>query len=101
MMISKDDSIVTLLDQLNIQERGWTICDHWEADLCAIGISPQSSPRKLVYVSTFGKSAGKYDYECEKLRLSFDDEIDYDTVSEGCDVTFSELVDVMQHYFAG
>jgi hypothetical protein len=98
MMIAKDDPIVALLAQLDRQQRGWAIRDHWEVDLCAIGISSQSSPRKLVYVSTFGKPTGKYDYECEKLRLGVENEADYDTVSEGCDVAFPELVDVMHRH---
>jgi hypothetical protein len=64
--ISKDDSIVTLLERLDLQRRGWTIRDHWDADLCAIGVSSKPYPHRLVYVSTYGKAIGKFDYECEQ-----------------------------------
>lgn len=96
MNITKDDSILSLLTQLNLELRGWTIRDHWDADLCAIGVSSKSFPHKLVYVSTYGKPTGKFDYECEQSPSNTEDETDYETVAEGHDVEYDVLLDAME-----
>ena len=98
MNVAKDDSIVELLAQLDIQRRGWTICDYWEADLCAIGISSHSCPHRLVYISTFGKPSGRFDYECEHFHTDAKGDPDYDTIDEGCDVDLLALVEVMERH---
>lgn len=68
--------------------------DHWECDLCAIGIAAAGEPQRLVYVSTYGKAPGSFDYECELL-----DETDEQlsrTVATGVDVDFSELLEALE-----
>lgn len=64
-MIQKDKRILELLARLPMNERGWVIVDHWDADLMAVGIAHPADVRRLVYVSTFKKENGRYDYECE------------------------------------
>lgn len=98
MNVTKDESILTLLGRIDLQSRGWTIRDRWDADLCAVGISSELYPDRLVYVSTYGKPEGKYDYECEQSSSSTEDETDYKTVDEGHSVDFAELVDAMEKH---
>ena len=96
MKIDKDQSIADLLDRLELKERGWCIRDHWEADLCAIGISNSSSSDRLVYVSTFGLTAGRYNCECEQRNTQ--SSLGYETVHEGQNITFDELVVVLERH---
>ena len=65
--MKKDQSIMDLLAALALPELGWTVVapDPWEADLVAIGIGRIDQPRRLVYVSTFKRAPGRFDYECE------------------------------------
>lgn len=65
MSLCKDDSILDLLAKLNLQERRWFVKDHWDADLCAVGICSDMTPNHLVYISTFEREAGRYDFQCE------------------------------------
>ena len=65
MNLQKDKSIIELVEGLNLDDKGWTVIDHWEADMCAIGIASKSRPNCLVYVSTFGLPAGRFYFECE------------------------------------
>jgi hypothetical protein len=92
-MMVKGQEIVALLSTIDIQQRGWMIVDHWEGDLCAIGIARISEPRRLVYVSTFNKNSGRYDYECEAP--SGPNDPDYVEVDRGQDVTLDELLDAL------
>lgn len=94
MNLEKEESIRDLLKSLNVQERGWVICDHWQDDLCAIGIASSKDTRCLVYVSTFDKEVGKFDFECE---LPGDvDGVPYTVVRRGEDVDYDALLLVME-----
>jgi len=92
-MQTKESSIKVLVARLDLPTRGWIVVDHWEGDLCAIGIASAREPARLVYVSTFGKHNGVFDYECE-LPPANSDEI-YQVAREATDVTFEELLAVM------
>ena len=98
MILNKDKSILQLLDLLGLEERGWAVNDHWEADLCAIGITSTSSKGRLVYVSTFDKPEGKFDYECEALRCEAEGDTEYEIVDEGVDVGFHDLVEAVERH---
>ena len=39
MKMNKDSSIIELLKKLDLEKRKWAIVDHWDDDLCAIGIT--------------------------------------------------------------
>ncbi len=95
----KQSSVRRLLGALGLEARGWEAIDHWEADECAIGIAPKATPRLLVYVSTFGKAEGMYDYECEVP--SGPAGVDYVTADRGEDVTLEQLLTAMERHFAG
>jgi len=96
MSIDKDLSITDLVERLELHERGWCILDHWEADLCAIGISNSPSGDRIVYVSTFDQKAGRYNCECEKRNMQ--SSLGYETVYEGRNLTFDELVAVLARH---
>lgn len=89
----KDESILALLSALEPQRRGWVVVDHWRGDRCAVGVARASEPRRLVYVSTFARGAGRYDYECELP--SGPGETDYDSVDRGENVSYDQLLGVL------
>jgi hypothetical protein len=60
--LPKVDAIEELLARLSIQERGWVVVDHWEADRCATGIASVRDSRRLVYVSVFERLPDRYAY---------------------------------------
>ena len=64
---AKDVSIRRLLSTVaaRLGPAGWTVVDHWDADLFAIGVAKVDDPRILVYVSTYQHPTGKFYVECE------------------------------------
>jgi hypothetical protein len=98
MSIAKDRSILALLAKLPMTSRGWVTVDHWEADLCAIGIASKEHPRRLVYVSTYGKECDRYYYECEEPSGVAPEE--HKTVDRGTDVDFRTLARVIEGHLA-
>lgn len=93
MTLIKDESLLALLDRLQLAAKEWAVVDHWEADLCAVGIAHRDDPRRLVYVSTWNKPAGRYYIECETPRG--DDPTDYPS-HEIEDADFGALVSAME-----
>lgn len=63
----KDASIHQVLRALSETLGGdsFAIADHWDGDLCAIGVGAKSDHRRLVYICTYEKDEGRFDYECE------------------------------------
>ncbi len=98
MTLHKDASIVQLIQRLKLERRGWAIRDYWEADLCAIGVSSTPFEGRLVYISTFGKPTGKYDYQCEQLRSGAREDTDYEIIAEGHNVDYDELVAAIERH---
>lgn len=94
-MTHKDDSISKVLGRLNLSQLGWEIVDHWDADVCAIGIGRPGTGR-LVYISTFQKADGLYDYQCEVP--SSDADSPFSTTDEGQDVSFERLLEVLSRH---
>ena len=51
----KDEAIIALdWLQLRLGDQ-FTVTDHWEADLCAIGNSVPDDPAQLVYILCYGR----------------------------------------------
>src|SRR5262245_53519893 len=98
MSDSKDQSILALLAKLQMSSRRWTTVDHWEGDLCAIGIATKQQPRRLVYVSTYGKAHDRYYYACEEPRGIAPEE--YETIDRGEDVDFKTLMKAIEKHLA-
>jgi hypothetical protein len=96
MKLEKDESILRLVSLLDLRQRGWTLVDHWDADLCAVGIASNTDPRRLVYVSTYGKKPGTYDYECETPDGAQPTE--YRTIEKGEDVSITMLFAALEQH---
>jgi len=95
-VIAKDQSILELLERLDLPRRGWLIVDYWDADSMAIGIASSVDPRTIVYVSTFEKEPDRYYYECEVG--TGEQPFDY-TVLETCtDADFALLESAMNRH---
>ncbi len=62
MKLIKHESILGFLARLTseLDPNLWTVVDHWDADLHAIGIARPSEPGVLVYVSTWRQPPGKF-----------------------------------------
>ncbi|MEZ4462461.1 MAG: hypothetical protein R3E66_22605 [bacterium] len=63
--MAKHESILDVVRKLQLHHPSWILVDHWEADLCAIGIAEAHEPRRLAYVSTWKQPAGRYFLELE------------------------------------
>jgi uncharacterized protein (DUF433 family) len=62
----KDKAIQHVVGWLEDRLRGsLVILDHWDGDLSAVGIARPESPDNLVYISTWGRSPGRYFVELE------------------------------------
>lgn len=99
MRIVKDISVKNLLSKLDLSGKGWKIIDHWDADLCAVGITSECAQGKLVYISTFGKATGTYDYECE-YTTGTPDLAGFRTVASGKDVSLITLESVLERWLS-
>ena len=57
--MEKDATVTELLSWLR-QRLGnkFVVTDHWDADLCAVGISAPNDPAQLVYISELGAASG-------------------------------------------
>ena len=97
MNLRKDQALLEMLSRANLQARGWETVDYWDADLCAIGIRSQQCPGRLVYVSTFNKSPGLFDYECEGPGREGNP---YTTVKSGKDASLDELLKAIGEHLA-
>lgn len=96
MNLIKDRSILELLSRLDIGNNRWRIQDHWDADLCAIGLSSDLNPQHLVYVSTFDREAGRYDFECEIVDKLYPEK--YTVANSGANVDFLTLYQAIRHH---
>ncbi len=72
--MEKDSKITELLQWLR-QQLGdsFVVTDHWDGDLCAVGISSPSDPSQLVYVLSFGRPPGRYAVELESAPVAGSD----------------------------
>lgn len=90
-VLDKDESILELPQRLSLEKRGWVVRDHWDGDTCAIGIASARDERRLVYISTFDKGPGRYDFECELPSGSQAEH--YSVAGRGENVDFATLFD--------
>ena len=86
------------LEKIDLPRRGWMVVDHWESDLCALGIAALHDPRRLVYVSTFNMPPGLFSYECE-VGVGPNME-EYTTTGYDNNVTYEELVGAIKQHLS-
>jgi hypothetical protein len=102
MNLEKDQSIVEFINELTnaIGKNNFQLVDHWDADLCAIGISAPDNPDKLVYVSTFGKQ-NKFFASTEFPNNGNDEkwkDHPYIPGADTDDLTCDELIDLIREH---
>lgn len=96
--VNKDTSILTLLARLqaDLGANAFDIVDHWESDLCAIGLGMPSDHTILVCVSTYGHPDGEYDYELENAPETKGDV--YSVAGRAAATTYDELTDIIKKH---
>jgi hypothetical protein len=96
--MQKDATITELLHWL--RERlgnTFAITDHWEGDLCAVGISAPDDPAQLVYISSWRRPAGYYAVELESAPLP-GSEMRYEDVGKYDHVNRDELLSIIKKH---
>jgi hypothetical protein len=91
--LNKDPRVLELLRRIDLHARGWIVCDHWDGDMLATGISSTSCPDRLVYVA-IGKFAELFNYECEILLSNQS----FQVTERGDEITYEELVFKMNEH---
>jgi hypothetical protein len=65
--LDKDPAILRVLDRLwsRLGPGTFVVTDHWEADLCAVGIASPYNHGVLAYISTHGEPPERFYVELE------------------------------------
>lgn len=97
----KDASIHEVVAKLR-EELGTTafeIVDHWEDDLCAIGLARPGNHSVLVYVATYALPAHTYFASLELPSIA--EGLPYKSAGEFNDLDFDGLVNVVKKHLTG
>ncbi len=94
--LDKDPAIITVLDRLwsRFGRDAFIVADHWELDLCAVGIASPRNPGVLVYISCYGEVPHRYGYELE-LPPPPGDDFPYQVAGTGSGLSFEQLLGVV------
>lgn len=97
--LHKNPAILAALDRLwsRLGSDTFVLADHWEADLCAVGIATPRSPGVLVYISCYGEPPGCFAYELE-LPPPPGDDFPYKVAGTGAGLSFEELAVVVAEH---
>lgn len=103
--LQKDETIVRLLAALceRLGVGVFDVVDHWDADLCAVGIARPDNHRVLVYINTFGQAEGTYFVSLEIPPKPTDKEwADHPYTPAGdCEAhSFDPLVEIVQKHLS-
>jgi hypothetical protein len=94
---SKDPEIREVLSWLRDRVGPFRVIDHWDADLCAVGVAAIHDPQQLVYISSWNRPTGRYFVELETAPLP-GSEMPYTSVGKFDTVGREELASlVAQH----
>ena len=95
-ILDKDPAILAAIDGLRslLGPYAFVLADHWEQDLCAVGIASPRDPGVLAYISCYGESPGRFNYEL-KMPAPPGDGFPYRVAATGSDVTLEELAGVV------
>jgi hypothetical protein len=94
--LAKDESILSLLEAIDLQARGWIIIDHWPADRFAIGIGDQQGDQRLGYISTWRKQPGCYYVELEISASP--DSLDYTVEAKADDCDLQHVIAMLERH---
>lgn len=89
--LNKDPRVLELLRKIDLSARGWRVCDYWEGDMQAIGVSSASNTDRLVYVA-ISKVADLFCFECEILLSNRS----YQVTERGDEITYEALISKMK-----
>ena len=94
--LDKDPAILAALDRLRsrLGPDAFVVADHWEPDLCAVGIVSPHNAGVLGYISCYGEPPGRFGYELE-LPSPPGEDIPYQVAGTGSGVSFEELAGVV------
>lgn len=96
--LEKVSAILSIVQEILAANKDWVIVDHWPDDLSAIGIAHKNNERRLVYISSFNKKAGLFDYQCEEPNGN--DIADYTTIDSGEDVNKESLIEIITRHLS-
>lgn len=96
----KDQSIIRLIDGLRalLGPRAFDVVDHWESDLCAVGIARPDNHGVLVYISTSGKPGERCSVSLE-LPPQPGSDIPYTAAGDQDAANLNELAEIIQRHF--
>lgn len=98
--LQKDQSIVRILDGLRVRlsPQAFDIVDHWEADLCAVGIARPDNHSVLVYISTNGEGDERCSVSLE-LPPQPGSNIPYTAAGDHAAASLNELAEIIWRHF--
>ena len=99
--LEKDPSLLAVLARLrhDLGEVAFVVSDHWEMDLCAVGIASPKDPRVLAYLSTWQQPPDRYYLELE-LPGESDDNTDYHVAGKWESIGYPELREQIARHLA-
>ena len=99
--ISKDPSIDAVLERLraDLGDDSFSVIDHWDGDLCAVGVARPDDTGYLVYVSTWPPERGTFNYECERPPAGLGSRFGSDALVE--DVSYEDLRAAVRSHLHG
>ena len=73
--MKKDQTLLNVLDRLRLDFGGgaYQFVDHWDRDLCAVGIARNDEPRQLIYISVWKCPEGEVAVSLESPPETSDD----------------------------
>jgi hypothetical protein len=94
--LDKDPAIIAVLDRLRsrLGPDTFVLADHWESDLCAVGIASPRDPGVLVHISTYAEPPECFGYELELPPPPCSDAL-YQVAGRGSGLSFDELASVV------
>lgn len=97
--LEKDPAILALLETLRTRlgADAFVVADHWEPDLCSVGVASPHDPRVLVYLSCYREPPGSFSYERELPPLP-ESKLPYRVAGSGSGLLVDELVQVVRDH---
>lgn len=92
--MAKELQLLELIHALDIERRGWSIVDEWEADLMAVGFTSRSFPDRIFYLSIFDQSPGTAYYSCDVRTKGM---TDITTVREGT-AGYDDVAEIIEEF---
>ena len=98
--LKKEKTILAVVDRLrcDLGEGTFDVGDHWEGDLCAIGLAMPCDHSMLVYISSFGHPDGQYSYETE-LPPGPDTDGQYATADRSSACNYDDLLKAIKKHW--